>query len=322
MIPVLRAKLLLALLLLAPLAGCIELPDERTEAGSTETGSDAPAPSARIDGMTAEATHEDTVGACEGNGIQVPPKQYCGTRVALIEGRIGETEIPVELVSTNGRITIQGVGGDAWSLVATVRSEAMTEEGAREALEGGWTWTHEKDGRHGLWASSTPQPTALLGEGRVSGITFELQIPDWVVLDLDATTTNGAVAARGIKATEVMLSTSNGGIDYDGTASALDARTSNGAIDARVLTTGSGDGAIRLQTSNGGIDLALSESATRGYDLDARTTNGKVAIALQDGRLTTDEKSHKHFTTNDYAERDIRRVVELVTSNGGIDVES
>lgn len=314
-------RILLILLALAPLAaGCIN-----PEALDRADAAIAPAPPAdeRITGMTMEETKVDSIVPCDDNGSALLPRESaCAERILEARGRIGETSLPIELDSVNGAIVITAGPGDAWSFLAKVRVEAADEEGARKALDEAWAWSHEEGGRHQIKAGpveSVPSVTSLLAvTPRVRSAAYQLVLPEWVVLDVKADTSNGAITIGHFRATALVAHTSNGAITVAGVARNVDLDTSNGAITATLAPDS--EGAWRASTSNGAITLEVEEGRSLGYDVDATTSNGRITILLDDGDLTTDERNHKHFTTEDFASRAHRATVTLETSNGAITV--
>jgi prepilin-type processing-associated H-X9-DG protein len=311
-----RVLLPVLLLLLAPLAGCIDVPrpDDRDDAASWAAAAEPPAE--RIQGMTADETHEDSVGRCEGNGISVPPRAYCAQRVLTATGRIGVDRLPVELFGGNGAITLTTGAGDAWSLTATVKTRGLTEDEARRALDEDWSWSHEDgQGGHRLRAAPTGAVPLLVGS-RVEGTVYVVSLPAWVVLDLKAETTNGAIVLDWGDAERVDVSTTNGAVVLHGRAADAHASTTNGGIEADLRATASG--AWSLSTTNGGIRLGAPEDARRGYDLDATTTNGRINILLLDGHVDAQSRTRQTFRTEGYDARAIQTTVKLETTTGGI----
>lgn len=106
---------------------------------------------------------------------------------------------------------------------------------------------------------------------------------------------------------DVTVDTSNGELEFDGTAGLIDARTSNGRITATAH-----DGEIRARTSNGRITVV---DATGPLDLD--TSNGRVEVtnAADTVRIDTSNGRVKLVLApqNDEA-------FEISSSNGGIEL--
>lgn len=309
-----RTPLLTLLLLLAPLAGCIDVPQDRDGAS---WAADVEPPAQRIQGMTAEESHEDEVGRCEGGNVQVPPAPYCATRVLTVTGRVGVERLPVELLSTNGGVTLTASQGDAWSFVATVKVRALTEEDARRGLDTAWSWSHE-DGEGGHRLRAAPEPgVPLLGPSLV-GAQYQVALPAWILLDLRAETTNGGVDLQWGEAGRVEVRTTNGAVALHGRAADVSASTTNGGIGALLRATKTG--AWSFATTNGGILVEAPEEARQGYDVDAQTTNGRIDIRFEDGEHRAEDRRHHAFRTRGFEARAVQTTLTAQTTNGGIQI--
>lgn len=304
------------MLLVAGLAGCIQAPDEVSDQFQPA----ATAPPTRIEGMTAEATHVDATVPCEGQGsIQIPPKGACAERQLEVVGRIGVDALPVDLSGPNGGVTIVPSVGDAWRMHATVRVRALTEDEARKGLDTAWAWTHEGPDGHALIAGPTsPLPLDLLGAS-VEHTAYEIELPSWVVLDLTADLTNGAVIVTGFDMGTVDVETTNGEIALAGGARDVHVATTNGAIHALLAPLASGS--FDFETTNGQVVLEVPEGRTRGYDVDVATTNGQIEILLRDGTLDRSRdpgSSSAKFRSHAFDTRDIQTQVTIETTNGQV----
>lgn len=308
------AASLLALML--PLAGCIAVPPDAERASPSFPDQEPPAD--RIDGMTADETREDTAGRCEGSTLSVPPGLSCAKRVLTVEGRIGVDRLPVELLGANGAIVVQAQGaGDAWGFVVTLKTRGLTEADARRALDEAWAWSHEGPDGHHLKASPTGPLDGL--DGRLEAVQYHLTLPAWVRVDLTAQTTNGAVAASGIRGDALHVQTTNGAVTLHARVRDATVETTNGAITGTLLPTASG--AWSLRTTNGAITLIASENFDRGYAIDARTTNGRIVISLHDGDTTGEGTRHQTFRTRGFDAREVQTTIAMETTNGSIVVE-
>lgn len=308
----------IAIALSALAAGCIQPPEENA---ATFEPASAPGREERIDGMTAEASHEDSIVACSDDGdplLGLP--RACAQRVLVVEGRIGLDELPVELVGSNGAIVIGQAEGDAWSFVAVYTVESATEDMARDALDTAWSWSHEEPtGGHALRAgpasTGTVDPMGLASTGRVSASEYALRLPAWLVLDLKALTDNGQIIVDGFDMRSVDLETDNGEIVLEGSVGDVRLHTDNGGVTG-TLTPRAG-GTWDLVTDNGQIVLSLPEGARFGYDVSAKVDNGQVVIGLRDGE-TTQREDGATFKTRGFAERAVQVRVAAEVDNGQI----
>ncbi|HET6405583.1 MAG TPA: hypothetical protein VFH78_13150 [Candidatus Thermoplasmatota archaeon] len=305
-------RTLATLVALATLAaGCIAVPEESDAA--TLQPADAPPAEERIQGMTAEVTQTDAAVDCKDSGLTIPPG-FCAERVVVATGRIGLDTLPVELIGTNGPIELRRSDGDAWSFTATVRVRAVTEDLARAALDTAWSWSHEDaDGSHALRAK--PAAAGSLGwlSASVRYVEYKVALPEWLVLELTASTDNGGIHVARMAMGDADLETDNGEIIVSGTAHNVRARTDNGQIIASLRPAASG--VIDLATDNGQIILEVPEGRAFGYDVAGKTDNGQVIIGLRDGDVRKTEDGAT-FRTRGYDGRAIQTKVALETDNG------
>lgn len=309
------------LVALSALAGCISVPQESEPFESAAVREDAD----RIDGMTAQESVTDRDVECNDGGLTLPPG-FCAERVVEVQGRIGLDALPVELRGTNGEIIVTASEGDAWTFTATVRVAALTQEMARAALGSAWSWSHEEaDGTHALRAAPAQAPSLDALTARVRSTQYELALPAWLVLELDASTDNGGIVARDLALRHASLETENGQVLVSGEVVDLRARTDNGQIIASLRPAASG--AIDLSTDNGQIMLKLPEDRAHGYDLSAQSENGQVVITLRDCGMRTSEDPSSGYPgssaraacqTSAFDERSIRTSVALETENGQV----
>lgn len=302
-------------------AGCLALPEDadRLEAAR------APSADERIEGMTATLSKSDAMVPCNdgAGGIQVPPPGVCAERTLVVEGRIGLATLDVDLTSDNGGITILPSEGDAWSFRALVRVEGRDEETARRGLDEAWSFSHEEGGEHRIRAGPAPMtpaqlPDVLSAGARVRSTTYELRLPAWVELSIDASTDNGRITIGEFVMRELSATTDNGEIQVEGVACDVGLQTDNGSIQAELQPRGACSWS--MATDNGSIRLRVPERRDTGYDLDATTDNGRIDIDLEDGDLSADGSNHERFVTTRYDERDHRAAVTLLTDNGSITV--
>lgn len=313
--------LAVSLLLLAPLAGCIEAPqpDEETPASTREPLPAAVAPPVdRIEGMSAEETKEDTVGRCEDGGLGVPPGAFCAQRVLTVVGRVGLDELPVvDLRSVNGAIRVTEGPGDAWSFHAVVKTRALTEEDARRSLDEGWAWSHEEDGVHHLKAG--PRAGIPLVGATVTHSEYAVVLPGWLRLgEASLRTTNGEIVLGSFAAESLDAKTTNGDITTMARLHDAHLQTTNGDLHAVLVPTQSGEWTLR--TTNGDVDLVASEHLTRGYEIEAETSNGDVEIRLTQGKVKEESRDRKTFRTDGFESRDVQTRVRATSTNGDVTV--
>lgn len=301
--------------LLVVLAGCIAAP---TPEEVREAAAIAP-PADRVDGMTAESTIVDSTAACDDGGLQIPPGAFCAERIMTATGRIGLDRLPVDLETVNGGISIDSGDSDAWSFIATIKTRALTEDAARSGLDSAWTWGHERDGAHVLYAKPQRTPTLDALGATLESATYEIVLPGWLVLELVAKGTNGAIAVA-LDTDGLTAETTNGAIVLAGAVTDASLKTSNGAITAALTPARSGT--ITASTTNGAIAINVPEGREMGYDIEGRTTNGDVQILLEDGTVKESSESYvdksASFRTDGYEARAVQTKMSLETTNGNI----
>lgn len=181
-----------------------------------------------------------------------------------------------------------------------------------------------------------PQGDSFLIEARKNtpicpncGASFELTLPEGMTLvlhssngaiqtegslaGLDAHTSNGAVSVKGSGAAELRLHTSNGRITVTEAKGAVSAKTSNGAVVLEDLTLPPGSHS-KAATSNGSVRV-VGLLAPGGLEAEGHTSNGRVSVELQDASVQARRQS---FSARRGGENPARLVLE--SSNGAISV--
>lgn len=279
------------------LAGCIA-----PEAANESKAALAPPASDRVDGMTVTETKVDKDVDCGGGADTIPLPRTCAQRDLLAVGQIGVDELSVDLSSVNGPVTIKASEGDAWSFHAVVKVQSAPNQDAKAAIDQAWGWTHEADGKHAVWAGpKSSSPTPIVGlEPTLMSAVYELTLPEWVLLDVKAATSNGPITIAGT-VRELSLTTSNGPIT--------------------LVATPGATGAWTIETTNGPIVVVVPVTTQYGYDVDAKTSNGPIRIDLgEDGKHTT-EKGHATFQSKGFDARPVQTTMTILTSNGPVTVE-
>jgi len=170
----------------------------------------------------------------------------------------------LEIVNTNGAITVEAVDGNTVDVKATIRARGATEEAARESLKQVEIKEDAGPGRLRLEARHPRLRQAI-------DVKFTLRVPRNVKVNLQSV--NGAIDITGMKAS-VRAETTNGAVKGRGLWSSVDASTTNGGLDIQM--DGLGPDGVRLETTNGGIDLRLP--AETKATLAARCVNGGISV--------------------------------------------
>jgi hypothetical protein len=215
------------------------------------------------------------------------------TRELSASFTLGGEAANVEVVSSNGRVTVLGVDGQtSVEVTATLRSYGDTlADAARRVAQIDVEMAQEGDRVELRYdASAHPLDVRLF-----SSVDFLVTVP--VQANVDASTSNGRIEGRNLSGV-LELETSNGRIEATDVIADLDARTSNGVI--HVEHSG---GLFALKTSNGAIEMESVDGV-----VDAETSNGEITYS---GYLTP-ESDHRMVTSNGAITLAIRSDASLI----------
>ncbi|MGB2983472.1 MAG: DUF4097 family beta strand repeat-containing protein [Candidatus Bipolaricaulia bacterium] len=214
-----------------------------------------------------------------------------------------EGGVELEVGSSNGRVTVQGVEGQTSVVVtATLRSrgETMAEAMVRVAQIN--VEMTQVGNRISLRYDAGDHP---LNVGRYSGVDFDVTVPTQV--NVDADTSNGRIEIQDVSGV-LVLETSNGKVGVSDSIAEVHAQTSNGGIEIDHVV-----GILDLDTSNGRIEMESIEGV-----VDAETSNGAIWFS---GMLISDV-AHRMVTSNGRIDLAIRSDASLIinasTSNASI----
>lgn len=179
----------------------------------------------------------------------------------------------VELREVNGSVDIQAGSADQVTLVAHVRSRGIAPVKGAEN-EGFFKSAVEGDTLHIGRMRKHKVNVSWFGSDDVS-VDYTLRVPQQIALDL--TTVNGRIATRGVEG-ETEISTVNGPIQIEtpGTQE-LSATTVNGKVQAKFLKAFQG---AKLKTVNGTIRAELPEDASFYCDLSQVNGDFEAAFPL------------------------------------------
>ena len=252
---------------------------------------------------------------------QSPSESATATRNASFP--VSAAPAVVEAISSNGTITVRGMGGvDRMSVTATLHSRGDTIEEAGDRVGRIIIHMTEDSGRVTLRYEASAQAEDVR---RYSGVDFLVTLPVGAVVDL--TTSNGRIKATGVVGSltadtsngqivvtecqgEFRLDTSNGEIRMQSVEATVDAETSNGAIffSGRLLP-----GTHRMRTSNGAIKVTIPRDLA--ILINAATSNGSITSSLP---LVGDTEG-KSWSAS--LNPPITSTLTLKTSNGAISID-
>jgi len=211
--------------------------------------------------------------------------------------------VDLDVMSSNGRITVRGVPGQTTvEVTATLRSRGSTRgEALARVSQIQIEMTH--DGDHVVLAYRSQEHP--LDVRMWSGVEFDVVVP--VGTDIEAETSNGRIEVEEIEGI-LRLDTSNGAIAVADATGEIDAGTSNGRIEIEHFR-----GTLEADTSNGRIQMENIEGV-----VDAQTSNGSIAFS----GLLIDGVDHRMVTSNGRIDLAIRSDASLnivaETSNSSI----
>lgn len=303
--PVVRS-LLLALVALAPLAGCLtvdDLPGSLADDGGSLDGASA-SPEARDVASPGEddasMTAEETVAEEESLAPGVPPL-YAATRVHTIEGDLALAALPAFLSTSVGDVTVGAGESGRWRLVATLEGRGLSAEDARRERDRlSFSWAHEDAGEHFAQGVVTVEdgPASIgplaLGAFTFGRATLALTVPPEVALALAVSTSSGDVTLEGVRGSAATLGTSSGDVAVAGVAfQSMDIHVSSGDVSVRdatvrLLSVGVSSGDVALdvagvedamvQASSG--DVAATLAPARDGSLVVGTSSGDVDVRV------------------------------------------
>lgn len=209
----------------------------------------------------------------------------------------------VEVETRNGSIHVETWDASEVKVVARKKVRADDSGRAMELLEEIEVRVEESGGTVRIDAET---PRSRWSRDESATVSFEVTIP--ADAELEATSSNGSVEARGIGGA-AELETSNGSIKARGVGGMLyaksnngsikafdlggsvEAKTNNGSIEADIASSGL-DGDVRMTTNNGSVTLRLEAGVAAS--IDARTRNGTVRSDFSGGIQDERKKTLRH----------------------------
>ena len=171
----------------------------------------------------------------------------------------------VEIVNTNGKITVEAVEGNTVDVKATIVAKGASDEAAADLLK-------QIEMKEEASAARVRIEVKLPSRRSAVEVIYTLRVPRSAKVDLQ--TVNGVIDITGVTA-GVKAETTNGGVKGRGLAGAVNAITTNGSLEIQMASVGP-DG-VKLETTNGGIDLKLP--ADTKATLNARCVNGGISVS-------------------------------------------
>jgi len=216
---------------------------------------------------------------------------------------VGEGAIDLEIVSSNGRVSIVGIDGlTTVEVTATLRSRGETLAEATVRVAQIDVQMTQDGNRIILRYDASAHPFDVR---RHSGVDFEVTVP--ALANIEATTSNGRIEVREV-AGILRLDTSNARIEVADVVADLRANTSNNRIRIERF-----EGILELDTSNGRIEMEDVDGV-----VNAETSNAGITFS---GMLIPDV-AHRMVTSNAQIHLAIRSdaslIIDAETSNASI----
>ncbi len=307
------ARTLVAVLLIAGLAGCLD--DEPQGV----TGASGPIDDWAAYGVTKRIDGNVTTEEEDGGWVA---RQH----VSFTNGAGNATAMETTLLTRDGDISVVGWTNGSFQLDVDLWARAGSTDQARRTLENlHIVYADDMEGdRLAMGATIQARPGLLdildlfVRSPGQYGATMRLHVPSDLFHELTLVTTNGGISAGGVSGGRLEATTANGPVAVLGNWDDLSLETYNGPVVVRTESKAR-TGVYRLSTSNGPIDLSVNDGPDHGFDLTADTSNAPILIDLRDLDELSDEHE-RHVRTRGYADKAMRTEVELATSNGPVTV--
>jgi len=249
-----------------------------------------------------------TLAACDVN------MDESGLNVGMVSGRAQDEwtrSYPLaaggrlEIINTNGRIVAEASEGAAVEVTAERVAKAASDEGARDLLAR--IEMREEVGDTRVRVETRGPSTRGFGGYEV---TYTIKVPNGVHVDLR--TVNGGVRLTGLDG-EVRATTTNGGVVGRALrAQVVEGRVTNGGVEIELLTPLGAGGDVELGSTNGGVRLTLPSDSRAA--VSARAVNGGVTVDNLSLTISGEQSRRRvEGTLNGGGAR-----IELSTVNGGV----
>jgi DUF4097 and DUF4098 domain-containing protein YvlB len=258
---------------------------------------------------------------------------YTTTEVKTYAGVSPTDSVYLRLGSINGKITLSTWEKDDYSIEATIVARGATQAEADSNLAA-LNKELTKD------ETTAQQKLTLVYSSNLINNPYQINVvvklPASAKLDLELTTSNGAIIIENVDGGEIVVYTSNAAIQLENVnADSIRGSTSNGAITGAVdapaceLTTSNAKitldilsqvtGTYTLSTSNAEVDVTVTPTAA--YKLSASTSNGDVTFNIPNLTYTTNTRTSKTAQTTNFDAAQTKITVNIQTSNADIDVQ-
>lgn len=229
-----------------------------------------------------------------------------------------ERSFPVEdgiqfvLDNVNGNIEVRSWGENEIKIDALIEIKAPSKSKAEEIYEKIEFLVEKKDGYMRIEADlpRIRQVTMGFGDHISIAIHYEIRVPR--ATDLDLSSVNGGIDVDEVRG-QFDIRTTNGSIDLDDMEGEGEVKTINGGIKCRIVEFPK-KGRLEIGTTNGGVHLWLPDDV--GGTLEAKTVNGRINLDIP---LTKSIKVKKRKISGVLG--DGEGTIKVGTTNGRISIE-
>ena len=232
---------------------------------------------------------------------------YYGDKVAFNEVR--ELTLPAPSLLTvdgrrNGGVKIKGSERADVLVRACVQTWGTSEEEARQLAKS---------------ISIETSPAIRAGNTMEEGwaVSYEIQVPR--ATNLKLTTYNGGIGISGVEG-NIEFEAHNGGVSLSDTAGNVKGRTTNGGLHVNLSGNSWKGAGLDVETTNGSINLSLPE--TYAARIETGTVNGSFRSDISGLSLEGDEKDRRR---NKRISADLNGggvPIRVITTNGSVKINS
>jgi DUF4097 and DUF4098 domain-containing protein YvlB len=258
---------------------------------------------------------------------------YSTTEVKTYSGASPTDSIYLRLGSINGQVTVSTWDKNDYYIEATIVARGTTQAEADSNLAAlNKELTRDE-------TTAQQKLTLVYTSSLINSpyqISVDVKLPATAKLDLELTTSNGAITIENVdggtviahtsnaklelvnvKADTIRASTSNAQIEGELNAPVCELSTSNAEINLQIRSDTSGT--YTLTTSNAEVDVTVASTAS--YRLSAATSNGEVTFNIPNLTYTSNTKTSKTATTTGYDTAETKISVTIQTSNADVTVQ-
>jgi len=162
-------------------------------------------------------------------------------------------------------------------------------------------------------------PAVRVGNTTEEGwsVTYEIHVPR--ATNLKLTTYNGGIGINGVEG-DIEFEAKNGGIHLSDVAGNVKGRTTNGGLHVNLSGNSWKGAGLDVETTNGGVHLSLPE--TYSARIETGTVNGGFNSDISSLNVEEDEKGRKR---NKRISTDLNgggAPIRVITTNGGVKINS